>query len=68
MGRILRVIPFTDFVLRCPDAGDRHGFISALRDLAGATGDPGGNLAVACRDIETLKINGYGLPVFSLFG
>jgi len=48
-------------VLRGLDAGDRHRFISALRDLAEATGDQGGNLAVAFRDIEILKINGNRL-------
>jgi hypothetical protein len=45
----------------CLDGRDRRGLTDTLRDLAGTAGDPGGRLMTACRDIDTLKINEYGL-------
>ncbi len=45
----------------CLDGRDRWGLTDALRDLAGTAGDPGGRLILACRDIDTLKINEGGL-------
>ena len=47
--------------IRSPGSGDRYGLGAALRELAGATGDPGDGLAPAARDIGTLKINECGL-------
>ena len=44
----------------CLASGDRHGLADALRELA-STGDPGGKLAAAARDLDSLKINPIGL-------
>jgi hypothetical protein len=45
----------------CLDGRDRWGLTDTLRDLAGTAGDPGDALMTACRDIDTLKINEFGL-------
>jgi hypothetical protein len=61
MVRKALVRQLISIAILCLDTGDRAGLVSALREIAGMAGDRKEMIMTACRDIETLKINEYGL-------